>query len=823
MGRVLANEHPELEVRSIDLGAQPDESEISLLLSELVQRADELEVALRGSDRYVHRVVQIQQQDLATQSGAERPFRLRAARAGAIEQLRATPLGELRAGPGQVEIELYAAGLNFKDLANLTGLLPDELVRDRTTGEVIVGQECSGVVVAVGAGVTNLTVGQEVMGYAPCSLGTRSLADARMMVPKPPQLDFEEAATTILVFGTVLHALRDIARLERGETVLIHSAAGGIGLAAIQLARELGAQVIATAGTASKRDFLKAIGIEHVFDSRSLEFVADVLRVSQGRGVDVVVNSLAGVAMEKSLSLVAPFGRFLELGKRDIGEGRRIDLSPFLKSISYFGVALDLYVEQKPDYASRVFHEVGRMLADGRLHAIPFRTYAVSETHTAFRHMAQGRHLGKLVISLRDGAEHTAVVEPSWPPVPEPLSDAGTYLITGGLGGFGLAVADRLVKRGARHLVLLGRSGAATAEAQQKVDALVAQGAYVEVVKADISRESEVKACLDRIRKAMPPLRGVVHGAMVLDDGVILRQDRERFQRVLGPKVLGAWWLHQHTLTEKLDFFVLFSSFTSVVGNPGQVNYVAANSFLDAFAGYRRRLGLPGLTLNWGVLSDVGYVAQNEQIAQHLLDKGAKAITSREALDALEALLPSELANVLVQPGDWDMFAEQIPVSGTSPRFRQLLSSKGTSSGTGASARIGYGEVMRADAEGRLALIELVLVEQVAKVMATAPSKIDSRLKLTDLGLDSLMAVELRNLTMANLRVDIPTTKILGGNTILELVQFVNQQLAPAGSGGAGERGLERPTNAPASSAMLEALSDDELDQELTRLLLEAN
>src|SRR5687768_12645793 len=363
-------------------------------------------------------------------------------------------------GPGEVEIEVHAVGLNFKDVMITMGLLPDEALEGGYTGKAL-GMECSGTITAVGRDVAGLEVGDAVMTAAPGALRTNLTVNAQFVVRKPDHIGFEEAATIPITFLTAYYSLHYLGRIQARDRVLIHAAAGGVGLAAIQLAQRAGAEVFATAGTPAKRDLLRALGVRYVMDSRSLAFANEVMEFTGGQGVDIVLNSLSGEAIPKSLSILSAYGRFIEIGKRDIYENSKLGLRPFRNNLSLFAVDLDKLCAQRPELVQTFLHNVMQAFEDGSLHALPHRVFSVSDIVSAFRYMAQAKHTGKVVVSMHD----EVVITPE-SQGPLTLRDNATYLVTGGLGGFGLAVAHWLVEQGARHLVLTGRSGASSPAAE---------------------------------------------------------------------------------------------------------------------------------------------------------------------------------------------------------------------------------------------------------------------------------------------------------------------------------------------------------------------
>jgi malonyl CoA-acyl carrier protein transacylase len=790
LGRVINNEFPKLQCTRVDISSAIAPEEIQSLFAELWSDEGEDEIALRGAARYVHRLMPVSLKDIAIdrkKQASSQPFRLEISKPGILNNLMLRAISRSKPGPGEVEIQVCAAGLNFKDVAKAMNLLADVNLEGNFSQRSL-GLECAGIISAVGSGVEGFEIGDEVIAFAPHSFSTHTTTDVRFVVRKPAHISFEEAATIPAVFLTAYYALHYLTRISKGDRILIHAAAGGVGLAAIQLAQKAGAEIFATAGSPEKREFLRSLGVHHVMDSRSLAFADEVLERTGGKGVDIVLNSLAGEAIPKSLSVLGRYGRFIEIGKRDIDQNSKLGLRPFRNNLSFIAVDLDQLWYDRPDFMGDLLRELMKHFSEQTLHPLPHRVFPIKKVRDAFRYMARALHIGKIVISLQDP---DVVMTPTTEEKVTFRTD-GTYLITGGLGGFSLAVAQWLVKNGAKHLVLMGRSGAASPAAKEAVKTLESAGARVIVAQADVSKADQVAGVLADIGHSMPPLRGVIHAALVLDDGVLLQQNRERFFKVMAPKVIGAWNLHTQTLNTPLDFFINFSSFTSIVGNPGQGNYVAASVFLDALAHHRRAMGLPALTVNWGVIADVGYVARDTQVSEHLGRIGVKPLLSQQALSMLGELLLLEAVQTTVASINWHHWS-QLYAAGVSPRFSHLAGEKIVSKEAG-DAPAGSRPKGDRNSEGdsflntlkaaqpaeRQQSVESHLLKQVARVLGTSPAKLDRSKSLTNLGLDSLMAVELSNRIEKDLDVSVPTMKLMGGSSISQLAKELVEQIAPA-------------------------------------------
>jgi len=641
----------------------------------------------------------------------------------------------------------------------------------------------------------------------PASLAAFATTSAELVAPVPAGWTDEQAAAAPIAFLTAVYGLDYLAHLRPGETVLIHSATGGVGLAALQVARRNGAEIFATAGTEQKRNLLRTLGVAHVMDSRSLRFADEVMAATGGRGVDVVLNSLAGEALIRGLSLLARNGRFVEIGKQDVYRNSRLDLGMLKDNRSLFAVDLVRSFEEQPGLIAELFGTVGRGFADGSLRALPVTSYPYSQADAAFAHMAQARHTGKLV--LRPDRPVTIAVPPDAPVV----RDTATYLITGGLGALGLRTARYLADQGARHLALVGRHSPST-PAERVLDELRARQVQVTVCQADVSRPDEVAAVLARLDGSMPPLAGVVHAAGILDDGLLLQLDRDRFAAVAAPKVAGAWLLHRATADRDLDFFVLFSSAAALLGSPGQGNYAAANAFLDALAWYRRAQGLPALSIDWGPWDEIGLAARPDR-GGALSALGIASLPPADGIDALDRLLRMSSTQVCVLPLD----REKLRVAADSGLLPAMLAGLVTPADPAADAAAvpGHeaGQVRRSllavePGRRRHSLLVRHCAAEAARVLRLDMSKVDTSAPLASMGFDSLMSLELRKRLESSLEVQLPATVAWRFPTIEALVPFLAESM---GIALAAEAAAD-PADADESDAELEldGLSDSDVE-----------
>lgn len=740
-GRTLANEAPNYRVRLVDLPGDP--KTVQALLREILHPDAEDEVLI-GADgeRYAPRLREVGRPAPApTASEAKQACRLGFDFPGQLRNLRWEGYDAPEPADDQIEVRVHATGLNFRDVMYALGLLSDEAIEQGFAGPTL-GLEFAGEVTRVGSSVTEYRRGDQVVGFGPASFGDRVLTRASAIAPIPNGISFEAASTIPSTFFTVYYALHHLARLEEGEKILIHGAAGGVGIAAIQYAQWVGADIYATAGSEEKRDFLRMMGVTNVYDSRSLSYADEILADTGGIGMDVVLNSLAGEAINRNLQVLRPFGRFLELGKRDFYENTRIGLRPFRNNISYFGIDADQLMCERPDLTRRLFGEMMQLFAEGALHPLPYTIFDANEIVDAFRYMQQARQIGKIVITYRNGLRYlhqASATEARHLRLP----DDASYLVTGGLGGFGLRTAQWLAEKGARNLVLISRSGPASEEARAGIAALAASGVRVHAAACDVTDARAMEQLLADVARDMPPLRGIVHAAVVIDDGLARSASAQQIASTMAAKVKGAYHLHALTRGLPLDFCVYYSSATTLFGNPGQSNYVAANMWLEALAAHRRAQGLPATCVRWGAIDDVGFLARNEKVKDALQGRmGGSATASAVALDALETLLLTQSSGLGVLELDWKSLARFLP-SSDAPKFSALARHGADSAGDDDHGLdIAYLLATQDDTALQHIFGDMLKTE-IGEILRVSADKIDPERSIYDMGLDSLMGVEL--------------------------------------------------------------------------------
>ena len=752
MVRAARSEHPERRLRLVDVDSvamDPD------LLQRLLEVPEEPELVLRGGGAFAPRLARADAgADVLATPSSDGPWRLDIREKGRLDTLHLVAAERARLAPGEVRVQVVASGLNLRDVLNALDMVHAPRL----------GLECAGIVTEVGEGVQHLAVGDRVMGLALGTFGTEVTVDGRYMIRLPQRLSFEEAATVPLVFLTALYALDDLGALRAGERVLIHAAAGGVGMAAVQLAHHRGAEVFATASP-SKWPSLRALGIAagHIASSRDTAFARAFLDASRDEGVDLVLNALAGDNVEASLGLLPRGGRFLEMGKTDTRSA--LDIAAAHPGVLYR--AFDLF-DAGPDRTQELLRSLVELLEAGAIRPLPFSAYDIRHAPRAFRFMAQARHTGKLVLS-----------------VPRPLQAEGTVFLSGGTGELGRAVALHLVqKHGVRHLLLTSRRGAAVPDADAFVHSLKEAGARsVTLAACDVASQSEVDLVLAQI-PAERPLTAVFHLAAVLDDGVLQSQTAERLARVLAPKLRGALNLHRATLGLDLSAFVLFSSISGTLGGAGQCTYAAANSFLDALAVHRRKRGLAATSLAWGLWEPAGsgmtaHLGRAE--LQRMARQGLSALTTQEGLRLLDAALAApEVCTLPVKLLLGNLARIRDPGVAPPALFRNLLGPWLRSAATGPKrVRDGFVASLAAlsPPERQQELLARVLREAASVLGLSSSTALEPERPLRELGLDSLMAVELKNRLNHLTALSLPATVAFDHPTARALAELLAQRL----------------------------------------------
>ncbi|KAL6364437.1 hypothetical protein LRP88_01838 [Fusarium phalaenopsidis] len=696
---------------------------------------------------------------------------------GALDSLYFKDDIELPLAEDEIEIKVAATGMNFKDVVIAMGQVSSPYL----------GVECSGTVSKVGSEVTSLSVGDRVCAMSLGAYSTFARCPATSAAIIPEDMSFETAASIPVVYSTAYYGIVNLAHLQPGERILIHAASGGVGQAAVQLAQMIGAEIYATVGSAEKKKLLvDTYGIpeDHIFYSRNTDFGPAIREATNGEGVDVVINSLAGDLLRETWECLSHFGRFVEIGKRDITSNTRLEMSKFEYNCTFSSVDLTLVAAERPRIMKRVLTSVMNLLAEDVVKPVgPIITVGISEVETALRKLQSGKTSGKVIVSPRPGER----VKATHPQRSSDLLQAeATYFIIGGTGGIGRSMARRMIQLGARHIVLLSRTSRVTGELGQLSEYARTQGANIYLRACDVSDEKSVGALVEESARTLPPVRGVIHAAMVLRDVLFEKMTFEDYDLVVRSKVYGAWNFHKTLLNTPLDFFVVLSSVAGIVGNRGQAAYSAANTYLDAFTQHRLRSGLPATCLNLGAVSGVGYLAENSaKQAQVLKNLSGSTVDESEVLALLEQAINGKIGvmgNEQCVTGLDFSDGTSLPYYASDGRFVHLrhaaIIKSQDASDLPASASLTIAqEVQRAatreDAQG---IVTIGLRDKLGAILMLPPEVLQSHqgnAPVTAFGLDSLNAIELRNWITKELQAHLQILELLTSSSLGDLASLV--------------------------------------------------
>ncbi|TVY20219.1 Highly reducing polyketide synthase FUM1 [Lachnellula arida] len=731
--------------------------------------------------------------ELSQTAETKMPKRLEVEKKGMIETLHWAQFPEPELKSDEVIVETHAIGMNFKDVLISMGIVDAQ--RSDSSG---LGCECAGFIRKVGSAVTRLAPGDRVVVQATGTLETRVKANSKLCVKIPQSLSFEDAATMPVVYGTVVHSVMDLGHLEKDQTILIHSAAGGVGIAAIQIAQYIGAEIYLTVGNEDKVKYLMdtyGIARDHIFHSRDASFLPDILRATNGKGVDMVLNSLSGDLLHASWQCVAQYGKMLEIGKRDfIGQGK-LGMSLFEANRSFFGIDLAVMAEERPDVIHKLLNKVLQLYIRGAIKPVrPIKVFEAAQIKDAFRYMQQGQHMGKIVLKM--------------PLNPEELTGTSTtkkltlrpdvsYLMIGGLGGLGQAISTWMAESGAKNLIFLSRSAGKTEAHKSYFKELETMGCSVQAFAGSVSVLADVE---NVVKNATMPIGGVMQMSMVLRDQAFARMSIDEWNAAVAPKVDGTWNLHKALEKESLDFLILFSSFSGLVGQWGQVNYNSGNTFLDAFVQYRHNLELPASVLDIGCVVDAGYVSENQSVLDTLLSTSLHGLHEQDVLESLQMMMgrsapaPASPAKTYTNPGQVGIgLRSTMPLAEPGnrsiwkrdPRMAVYRNLEAASSSSAASDN----EPLRlflADAHAKPAMLtEKASAEFLAReiglrlfISLMKPEEdLDISLAPTALGLDSLIAIDLRNWWRESFGFPVTVLEMMNAKSIVELGELAAKKL----------------------------------------------
>ncbi|WP_370629586.1 sulfolipid-1 biosynthesis phthioceranic/hydroxyphthioceranic acid synthase [Mycolicibacterium sp. BK634] len=756
--RVISTEYPHLHATQIDVD---DSTDAEQLTRQLFCGSKEDETAWRDGAWYTARMrpspLRSDERQMLVADNDSEGMRLQIRTPGDLETLELVASERVTPGPGQIEVAVGVSSINFADVLVAMGLFP---AIDGGLPEL--GMDFAGVVTAVGPDVTDHRVGDRVGGFSANGCwGTFVTCDARLAVTLPDALTDHQAVAVATASATAWYGLHEQARIGAGDRVLIHSATGGVGQAAIGVARAAGAEIFATAGSEERRQMLRDMGIEHVYDSRSTDFADQIRHDTDGYGVDIVLNSLTGAAQRAGFELLATGGRFVEIGKRDVYGNTRLGLFPFRRNLTFYYVDLALMSLSHPQRIGDLLRTVYQLVAEGELPPAAHTEYPLADAATAIRVMGAAQHTGKLLLEIPRTGTSNVVVPPEQANV---FRADGAYLVTGGLGGLGLFLAEKMAVAGCGRIVLTSRSQP-TLKALETIELIRAMGAEVVVHCGDIADPATAQKMVEAATATGLPVRGVLHAAAVIEDATLANITDELIERDWAPKVYGAWNLHSATADQPVDWFCSFSSASALVGSPGQGAYAAANSWLDAFTRWRRARGLPGTAIAWGPWAQIGR-------ATELAESAGVAIAPDEGAYALDVLLRHDRAYTGYAPttgSTWlTEFAERTP-------FAEAFNTVGETQ-TGTSKLLAeLSGTPRAEWPTRL---RRLISDQVSLILRR---NIEPDRPLAEYGVDSLGALELRTRLESETGVRL-TSGDLAVGTVRGLAELLCEKLAPTNS-----------------------------------------
>jgi acyl transferase domain-containing protein/NADPH:quinone reductase-like Zn-dependent oxidoreductase/NADP-dependent 3-hydroxy acid dehydrogenase YdfG/acyl carrier protein len=782
--RVAQNEYAGVPIQCLGLAGPTSTAMTDRVAEELLAPDGEREVFWSGQRRLAFRVQHGTVDSVVRQRPTTETSLVLANRHGhGRGGLAWTPMPRREPAPDEIEIEVAATGLNFRDVMWNLRLLPEEALEDGYAGPGL-GMECAGTVIRTGAGVDSFKGGDRVVAFASQAFASHVVAPIFAVSALPAGMSFEAACSVPVAFLTAYYSLIHLGQIRAGETVLVHGGAGAVGLAAIQIARHRGAKVIATAGSEEKRAFLRNLGVDFVCNSRSLSFADEIATYTGGEGVDIVLNCLAGQAMARSMDCLRPFGRFIELGKRDFYANTHLGLRPLRRNLSYFGVDIDQLIAEHRELARQLFGEVIQLFAAGELAPLPYRVFDADHIANAFRLMQRAGHIGKIVVKAASQASASSSAVGKFP-----VDATAIHIVIGGTSGFGLATAVWLAGRGATRLILASRAARLSEADLAKVEALRQRGVDVALERVDVADDAALEHFLRSV-SAYGKIKGIIHAAMILDDRLIEGMDAAAIETVMRPKVLGALNLDKATAGLDLDYLLLYSSATTLFGNPGQFNYVAANGFVEGLARRMQARGVPALAIAWGGIEDAGYLSRNIAADANLKKRFASSLISAQtALDGLDWIYDDvgrqTTACCAIARIDWTMAKRELAAVRT-PTFGAVGASAGARHAVDSAAIVERLRALPPD-EAIEAMVEIV-VEEIARVLRLPPKEIDRHRPLAEIGMDSLMMLELRTTVEESLGIDLPMMSLSSGIAPIDVARriaplILGEKEAPVMSG----------------------------------------
>lgn len=769
LGRLIVNEVPNCQVRLIDVeensSIEASERMWNKVADIVNNRSDSYqELAIRNGLVYLKKMVNWEideQTKLKTVDFQNEPLQLKIPATPWFENLYFENLKRKESGPDEIEILIKNTVFSDIDCLKIAHKITDELI-EGTFSEKSLGQECSGIVVGVGSNVKKFKVGDKVLALAPGTFQSYTVTSQHLAVNCPANLNAAESSV-IISYLTAIYCLRDRAGLGKRDKVLIHNATNGVGLAAINYAKHIGAEIFATTGSDENSSFLRTLGVQHIYNSENLDFAKHIKKETNGKGVDVILSSESGELAYQNFSSLAPYGIYLDISKKDIMGNDSMDMKFFNHNLSYISVDIDRMLIEKKEKIEGLLGDLVNYLESGELPALPSTVFSVGHILEAFNQIKDNKQLGNVVIDYQNEPVQVANTQEG------KVRTDGTYLITGGTGGLGLEIANWLVEKGARNIALLSRSGLTNTNTIQNVEKMKKKGVNVQVYAVDISKFRDLQQVFNKIKEDLPALIGIFHSAMVLDDGYLLDMNEDRFMKVFQPKIDGAMNLHHLSKELHLDIFVLFSSISSLIGNIGQANYVAANAFLDSFALWRKGLNLATTTVNLGVLKESGVVSRNENIEKILKGSGINSFTNKEVMQGIDFIVKEKPTQIGFFDLNWSIISKSFGKSGVA-LFSEIDKMNSNQEESLSEVQVGNREKLSGlDPNSQHEFIITLLKKQLGRILKISADNVNPDKGINLLGVDSVLTIEFMGMIKESLAVEIAPIEFLTGPSVRQL------------------------------------------------------
>lgn len=778
LGRLMSNEFPGWNVRLIDFEANKEATisketwKLALAKMNASKRSFE-ELAIRDGSVYkkVMRKADKPQEEktIKTVAFSDCALTMTAPEYGDVNTINFKETERTAPEANEIEISIQNATIGSRDYLKATSKISSDAF-EGTYSEDSIGTDCAGVVTKVGANVAKFKVGDNVMALSKGAFKSFTTVNENLATRVPEGFN-ANASQVLMPYLTAIYALEKRANLGKGDKLVVHNATDNVGLAAINYAKSVGAEIFATVQGTAQREYLNSLGITHVFEVNDLDFSNKIMEITQGKGVDVILGSVAGETLHQSLAILASYGVYLEIGKTNAIKDELMSMKVFSKNLSFISVDIDQLCKERPEKVAELLETIQTYIASGQLEALPEKVFAANNISQAFAAFEDADHVGSIVVNFKDVTIEIEEAEAQL------FKSDRSYLITGGTRGLGLEIGNWMLNQGAKNLVLMSRSGDKNPQVKARIDALRDKGANILVFGVDVADPTGMREVFNQIEAELPPLAGIFHCAMVLDDGFLLDMTDERFKKVLKPKADGAMLLHELSKDHNLDTFVMFSSLSSLIGHLGQANYVVANTILDSFAYVRQSQGLPATTINLGVLGQSGVIARDENLKKMVLESGIRSFTNEEVLIALGEIVKRKSTQIGFFDIDWEVMEKSFKSSKTS-LFEELIKENvGLGSKLNEEQSKYWNQITTKSVAERQELVEELIKEELSQILKMPKDRIPADKGVNFLGVDSILSVQLIRAINSKLAVELSPMEFTSGPNLRQLSKIVIEKI----------------------------------------------